>query len=172
MTENLTYFQRLQKIKLDKLPKEAVAKPRKPLNKVSPKTKEKEKALKDSKGDGALDLWFEERRKEMKGKCQLCGGKTEKSNNETYRRSIHHLLDKRKGMFPSLATHQSNWIEVCFWGNSCHTNLHNGTITFELLKDSKEWVIIKPKLQLLLPLCNEEEKKLKLYSKLIELIKK
>ena len=52
------------------------------------------------------------------------------------------VLDKRPTMFPSVALHESNWLEVCFYGNSCHTNLHNKTITWELLHDSAEWKVI------------------------------
>lgn len=137
--------------------------------KVSKKRMEELKGGKN--GDDKLDRWFEERRLEMTGRCVLCGGNTEKKNDETYRRSIHHLLDKRKSMFPSLALHPVNFLEVCFYGNSCHTNLHNGSISYELLHDSKEWSIIKPKLEILLPLCTEEEKRNKLYSKLQSLLK-
>jgi hypothetical protein len=110
-------------------------------------------------GDSKLDEWFEARRKEMKGKCVLCGGKTEKDNDETYRRSIHHLFDKRKAMFPSVACHPDNFLEVCFWGNSCHQNIHNGTITWELLADSAEWKIIVDKFKKIFPFIAESERK-------------
>ena len=157
MTENLTYHERLRLIKLGQLPKEAVPKKKKYLNKVSPKKQAQQTQDKLMGVDGAQDLWFEERRKECVGRCALCGEKTEKANDETYRRSIHHLLDKRKTMFPSVATHPDNWLEVCFWSNSCHTNLHNGTITWELLFDSKEWKIIKEKLDRVIPCVSQEE---------------
>ncbi len=117
-----------------------------------------------------MDLWFEKKRKECTGKCFLCGGKSEKQNDETYRRSIHHLLDKRKTMFPSVSVHDDNWIEVCFYGNSCHQNIHGGKITWELLKDSKEWDVIKEKLLNILPMVDEKEKKNKLYDKLLKLV--
>ena len=139
-----------------------------------PKQSEKKKKeiaeRKEAGSDNSLDRWFEERRKDLTGKCCLCGGRSEKGNDETYRRSIHHLLDKRKSMFPSLALRPENFLEVCFHGNSCHQNIHGGKITWELLKDSKEWDIIKPKLEVLLPMCTEQERKNKLYSKLIELV--
>lgn len=141
--------------------------------KVSEKRKAKEKAEKGLKGDSGLDKWFEEMRKRMTGKCLFCGGKTEKSNDDTYRRSIAHLLPKRsvnKGGFPSVSTHEENWIELCFYGNSCHTNFDSGMITWEFLKDSKEWDIIQEKLFTLLPLIPEEERKHKLYSIIQELV--
>jgi hypothetical protein len=108
--------------------------------------------------DSKLDTWFEERRLEMTGKCQLCGGKTEAKNDETYRRSIHHLLDKRRGAYPSVCLHPRNFLELCFWGNSCHSNVTNGTISWELLRDSHEWgLVILPKLRELAPLLTREE---------------
>lgn len=163
----LTYFQRLQKIKLNLLPKEAVAKPKKYLKKVSDKRADENKK-KD--GDTELDKWFVAKRKQCKGVCFLCGGSTLKNNDAEYRRSIHHLLDKRKGMFPSVSTHEDNWIEVCYYGNSCHTQIHNGKITWEFIFDSKEGEIIKEKLFNVLPMVAPEERKHKLYSRLEKLI--
>jgi hypothetical protein len=114
---------------------------------------------KNSDGDTFLDAWFKARRKEMTGKCVLCGGKTEKDNDETYKRSIHHLFDKRETMFPSVALNPDNWLELCFWENSCHQNIHNGTITWELLQDSKEWDIILAKFRKVYPFIAEEERR-------------
>jgi len=109
--------------------------------------------------DAALDQWFEDRRKEMTGVCQLCGGRSERNNDETFRNSIHHLFEKRDSMFPSVKLHPQNWIEVCFYGNSCHTNIHNGTITWELLHDSKEWEIIVEKFKRIYPYMADSEHK-------------
>ena len=127
------------------------------LNKVSPKRAAKIEAQKAS-GDSILDLWFEARRKEMTERCALCSGPTEKHNDETYRRSIHHLFDKRPTMFPSVATHEDNWLEVCFFGNSCHTNIHNGTISWQLLRDSAEWSMILEKFLKVYPYIAPEER--------------
>lgn len=138
--------------------------------KKSAKKIAQEKEENNSRGDGGLDAFFELARKSMTGKCLFCGGKTEKKNDDTYRRSIAHLLPKRKNQFPSISTNQDNWIELCFYGNSCHTNFDNGMITWEFLKDSKEWDIIKEKLFQLLPLCTIEERKNKLYEQLTKLI--
>ena len=161
MSEMLSYHDRLKLIKLGQLPKEAVAKSKKAIPKKSQKKIREETEIKAyrEKGLTPLDKWFEERRKEMTGKCVLCGGKTEKHNDATYKRSIHHLFDKRKNMFPSVALHPDNFLEVCFYGNSCHTNIHNGTITWELLKDSAEWSIIKEKFTRIYPYIAVEERK-------------
>lgn len=163
-----SYFNRLHKIKLGQLPKEAVAKPKKPLKKVSDK---KAAELKVAKGsDSELDLWFVAKRKEMVGRCLFCNQKTEKDNDDTYRRSIAHLLPKNKSVgFPSVATHPDNYIELCFHNNSCHTNLDSGKITWEFIKDSKEWDVIKEKLLNILPMVAENERKNKLYDKLLKL---
>lgn len=78
-----------------------------------------------SKSYKPLDDWFRERQKEMTGKCNNCSGKTEKDSRH-YKRSLAHILPK--AYFPSVATHPDNWLELCFYSNSCHTNLDNKMI--------------------------------------------
>lgn len=129
------------------------------INSKSEKRIAKEKEQREAVGDDALDKWFEERRKEMTGKCCLCGGKSEKGNDDTYRRSIHHLFEKRPIMFPSVSCHPDNWLELCFWTNSCHQNIHNGTITMELLHDSAEWAMIVEKAKSVFPSIHPDEHK-------------
>lgn len=81
-----------------------------------------QKALNASKA-AAMRRWFDERRLEMTGKCKHCGGKTLKHNDKMFYYCIAHILPK--AYFKSVATHPDNWIELCFYGNSCHTNLDN-----------------------------------------------
>lgn len=126
-----------------------------PLKKIS--DKKKKELAGESKSD--LDNWFEERRKEMTGVCLFCGGKTERDNDDTFKNSIGHLLPKRKNMFPSIACHPDNWIELCFYGNSCHTNFDNGIITWEFLADSKEFEVIAAKFKKIYPYIPETERK-------------
>jgi hypothetical protein len=64
--------------------------------------------------------WFKERRKLMTGICQHCGGKTCKDDDAKFHYSIAHVLPK--AYFKSIATHHENWIELCYYGNSCHSN--------------------------------------------------
>lgn len=78
------------------------------------------------KGSAELNRWFTERRKEMTGKCANCGGKSEKDSDRYFKFSIAHLLPK--AYVKSVATHPDNWIELCFFNNSCHTNFDNGQI--------------------------------------------
>ena len=70
--------------------------------------------------------WFKERRKEMKGVCSNCNNPSSKKDDEKFHYSIAHILPKR--LFPSVAAHPDNWVELCFWGNSCHTNFDNSVI--------------------------------------------
>lgn len=87
----------------------------------------------------ALDRWFKERKPELTGKCKHCGGKTYieqeiadddsevyRNKMDIYKHCIAHILPK--AYFPSVATHKLNWIELCFWGRSCHTNFDNYTL--------------------------------------------
>lgn len=73
--------------------------------------------------DPVKEKWFKARRLEMVGVCQHCGEPSCKSNDQYYRHSIAHILPKN--IFPSVAFHPLNWIELCFWGKSCHTNFDN-----------------------------------------------
>lgn len=139
------------------------------LKQVSDKLAAKRAEEKATGTDGEMDAFFKNMRKRMVGKCILCGNTTNKNDDEKFHFSIAHILPK--SYFQSVATHESNWIELCFWGeNSCHTNLDNGKIQWLTIKDSKEWEIISEKLHQILPLVAEDERKHKLYSKLADLL--
>ncbi len=74
-------------------------------------------------GGMSLQRWFEDRRKEMTGKCHHCNGKSCRDSDQYFKFSICHLLPK--AYFPSIATHEYNWVELCFWNNNCHGNMDN-----------------------------------------------
>jgi len=76
--------------------------------------------------NGALTRWFKDKRELMTGFCSHCGGKSCKDNSGYYKFSIAHILPK--AYFKSVATHPDNWIELCFFGNSCHTNFDQLTL--------------------------------------------
>lgn len=154
---SITNQDTLLRLQLARVPKPK--KEQKPIAKQSEKKKQQVKEEKQSGESEALQTWFNERRIEMTGRCALCGGKTEKHNDATFKRSIHHLLDKRETMFPSVALHPDNWLEVCHFGNSCHENIHNKTITWELLIDSAEWKFILDKLKKVYPFIAYPERK-------------
>lgn len=136
-----------------------------PIAKKSQKRIEKEKEQKEIGGDSELDLFFEAMRKRLKGKCLFCNSGTTWKNDELWRIAVAHLLPKAK--FKSVATNSENWVELCW---NCHTEFDSAKITWELLKDSKEWDIIREKLFTVLPLVHEEEKKNKLYSRIEQLV--
>lgn len=143
-------------------------KPYKGLNKVSAKRAAKIAEQKEAGTDSGMDLFFQANRSKMTGRCLFCNGDTMKKDDEKFHFSLAHLLPK--AIFKSVATHPDILIELCFWGESCHTNFDNGTITWEFIKDSKEWDIIKEKLLNILPAVAPEERKHKLYSRLEKLV--
>ena len=73
-----------------------------------------------------LQRWFEDRRKEMTGFCANCGGVTSKNDDKYYKFCIAHLLPK--AYVKSIATHPDNWIELCYFGKSCHAQYDNHMI--------------------------------------------
>ncbi len=155
------YLKKRQQFILDGRPlpkKEFKGIAKKSAKRIAKENEEKKANSKEGK-DSKQDEWFIARRKEMTGKCVFCGGKTEKNNDATYRSSIAHLLAKRKNMFPSVATHPDNWLELCFYGNSCHTNFDNSIISWELLADSNEWKLIVQKFKLVHPSISPDEYK-------------
>jgi len=173
MENNLTYREKLALIRSGQMEKTTKAKPKKPIAKVSKKRLAEDKAAKEGGTDNEMDKFFSSQRRKMTGRCLFCNGRTNRDNEDTFHFCIAHLLPKRpidKGGFPSVGTNEDNWIELCFYGNSCHTNFDNGKITWEFLRDSKEWDIIKEKLLNVLPLVAIEERKHKLYSHLEKLV--
>jgi len=150
----MSYFENLRLQKLGLAPKTTGAKPKKPLRKVSVKKAAEMKEQKVS-GDSKLDLWFIERRKEMTGTCAECGGKTGKDDDKFYRHSICHLLPKRETMFPSIAINNLNWIELCFWGNSCHSKFDS---SFERAATMRIWPFVMKQVNVLYPMLTNEEK--------------
>lgn len=190
------YQQKLNRIKLGLESKTTGPKPKRPIPKISAKKKIENALEKEARGggDGEMDLFFDAMLKRCTGKCLFCNSKTtaidpkfyrddnekwsQEANDKKYEReiermkraSIAHLFPKReinKGGFPSVGTNEDNWIELCW---QCHTSFDTGKITWELLRDSKEWEIIKEKLLNVLPLVVMEERKHKLYDKISNLV--
>jgi ssDNA-binding Zn-finger/Zn-ribbon topoisomerase 1 len=97
--------------------------------------------------------WFEDRHKEMTGICKHCGGKTQKGK-ENYRNSIAHILPK--AYFKSVATNPNNWIELCFYGNSCHSQMDNKMLD---LTEMNCWDEIVTKFVKIYPSIAKEERR-------------
>lgn len=127
------------------LPKSKVKKPiaKKSAKKLKQEAEEKKieaQAKELNPGKGAeLTRWFEDRRKEMTGRCRHCSSISCKQNDEYFKFSICHILPKR--IFHSVATHPENWIELCFWGNSCHTNFDQNTLDLTQMNCWNEIVV-------------------------------
>jgi hypothetical protein len=121
-----------------------------PIAKKSDKRKEKEKAMMN---DDTMVVWFEDRRKEMKGTCAHCGGKS-CTDDKFFKHSIAHILPK--ALFNSVAHHPSNWIELCFFGNSCHTNMDNGLLD---MTEMNCWDAIVERFQEMYPYIDQKERK-------------
>jgi len=148
---------------LNRLARARMGKPKKVYEGPKPKSDKKkaeeaeEKKAREEGGDPGLAKWFPDRRMEMTGKCFLCQGKTQKWDDDTYHYSLHHLFEK--SLFPSVATHPDNCLELCHYGNSCHPNITNGTITWELLIDSAEWPMILEKVRKVVPFIATSERR-------------
>jgi hypothetical protein len=122
-----------------------------PIAKKSEKRKQKEKEMMH---DDTMVVWFEDRRKEMTGICQHCGGKSCKDDDKLYKHSIAHILPK--ALFPSVAHHPSNWIELCFFGSSCHTNMDSGILD---MTEMNCWDTIVTRFQEIYTYVDQKEKK-------------
>lgn len=101
-----------------------------------------------------LDIWFVERRKEMTGFCKNCGGKSCKHDDKYFKFSIAHILPK--AYFKSVATHPDNWLELCFFGSSCHTNYDTKMLDLMDMNCFDEIII---KFQKIYPAIDKKERK-------------
>jgi hypothetical protein len=171
--QNLTYFQRLQKIKLDQLPKEAVAKKPKPLKKVSDKKKAEDAAAKKELGEDETmkERWFKKRRLELSGTCGCgCGCPSSKYDDKNFRSSICHIFPQR--LFPSIQFHHLNWVERKFWAtattSACHSQMDNKSM--DLWVNFADFDDIKAKYHELVQCLTDEEKTQKFYHHLTSLV--
>ncbi len=104
----------------------------------------------------ALDVWFYERRKDMKGICACgCGQKTTKDDDKLFKHSCAHVL--KKSIFKSIATHPENCIELAFYGG-CHTTFDDMGYEHCKRTEPKLWAIVVQKLKILYPCISENEK--------------
>ena len=171
--DNLSYFQRLQLIKLDKLPKEAVAKKKVSIKKVSDKraAEIKEQKVVVGEDETIKEKWFKRRRGEMVGTCQCgCGMPSSKYDDKNFRSSICHIFPQR--LFPSIQFHHLNWVERKFWAtkdtSACHSQMDNKSM--DLWVNFADWDDIKEKYHQLVEIITEEEKKQKFFTHLTKLI--
>ena len=147
----MSYFERLQKIKLGQLPKEAVAKARKPIAKLSEKKKEEIKLAKETNGENALDKWFDEIEKrhftENGGSCMECKLWIPP---QYARHATAHLLPKK--IFKSVATHPLNYL-ILGAGCGCHDKTH----TISKFIKMKTFPLAKERILQMMPLLPTDE---------------
>jgi len=168
MSETIPYFERMKLIKLGLLPKEAVAKKKLPLKKISDKKAAEIKEAKVVVGEDETlkEKWFKNRRGEMVGICQCgCAKPSSKNDDKNFRSSCCHIFPKR--LFPSVQFHKLNCVERNFW-DGCHSNMDNRSM--DLWVNFADWDDIKEKFHNLAPLLTEEERATKFYTHLEKLI--
>lgn len=118
--------------------------------------------------DTLMEQWFKARRKELTGTCQCgCGKPSQKKDDTFFRGSCCHIFPKAN--FESIMYHPLNCVErAMFWG--CHHNMdNNGLEKWPLMAD---WEDIKERFHILAPLLTDQERALKFYTKLEQLIYK
>ena len=108
MSEQPSYFERMKLIKLGLLPKEAVAKAKKPIKKVSDKKKKEMADEKKERGgeDTLLVKWFKSQMKVMPDVCEETGLRIETRIYQYAIMSICHILPKAS--CKSVALHPLN----------------------------------------------------------------
>jgi len=126
--------------------------------KLSKKKAARDKADREERGGGDTELqkWYKGRQRFLTGECIKC---KEKYNHRTLAFAIAataHVLPKRKNMFPSVATHPCNFIELpasC----GCH-NWYDNKASWEEIKESSIWPIVLEKVIMMYPDIAEEER--------------
>ena len=130
-----------------------VKEPKGAIAKQSEKQKQK---IKDAKPDKEKKAkWFKDRIAEMTGVCAECTGSTSKNNSRLAVMAIAHILAKRDNMFPSVARHPENWIELCVT-NGCH---HKYDRSWEDAMTMKIWPMVVEKFKLIYPSIAPGERK-------------
>jgi len=104
----------------------------------------------------AISNAFFEHAKTMTGVCANCGGKTCKGDKKYQKFSQAHILPK--SLFPSVADNLDNFVELCFWGNSCHGNFDANGYEYAAEKMPKLWEIIIQRVTKMYPLIKEKNK--------------
>lgn len=141
-----------------------------PIPKESEKKKKanaEEKKLR-ARDDTLMEKWFNARRKEMTGTCMCgCGMPSQKKDDLYFRHSAAHIFPKAQ--FPSVMYHPLNWVERAFWGG-CHTNMDQQGI--DQWPNMADFDDIKEKFHTLAPMLTDEERGMKFYSRLEELVYK
>lgn len=143
--------------------KEAAKLPKEKKRYVIPKQSKKKiaeleanKALVGKDGDSDLQKWYKAIQSKLMGKCIRCG---ERYNARDLRYAIAataHVLAKRSEMFPSVALHSENYIELganC----GCH-NWYDNFASWEEIALSSIWPLVLEKFKIIEPFIKERNK--------------
>ena len=141
--------------------KEAASMPKEKKRYVIPKISKKKKEANNGERfvvDVELELFYNNARAEMLNDCDCgCGNKTNKHNDRLFRWSICHIFPKRPNMFPSIAKHHLNWVELASYGD-CH-NKFDASNGYEWAKAKPYlWRKIIERSKVLYAAMNEREK--------------
>lgn len=164
----LTFQQKLAAIRNGDAAKTTGPKPKKYLNKVSPKKQAADKAAKEQlNGDDTIkEKWFQRQRRKLTGLCQCgCATRSSKHEDDHFRSSIAHVFPQR--LFPSIQYNDLNWVERNFWEGH-HANMDNRSM--DLWPNFADWNDIKERFHQLAPLLTDEERATKFYSQLEKLV--
>lgn len=103
-----------------------------------------------------LETWFNDRKPEMTGQCYECGGKTTKDDVKIWKHSMAHIL--AKSIFDSVKTHPLNFVELCYYGNSHHTNFDNNGYEYAKVNMPKTYRLIVYRVSVMYPKIKEKDK--------------
>lgn len=150
----MSYFERMKLIKLGLLPKEAVAKKKKPLKKVSDKRQKELEVEKELRGgcDTELQQWYAAIMKKEEGKCWETGERIDKNDTFGWHGSIAHVLPKND--YPSVMTHPLNYMILKMWGGT-HGQYDSN---WENASKMKVWPYAVKIINQLFPMLTKEEK--------------
>lgn len=167
MSDTIPYHQRIKLIKLGLLPKEAVAKAKKPIPKKSAKRIEEDRLVKEALNseDTELQKWYENIMKTEKNQCWETGEWIDKYEDIVvddeivgqkfsmgWHGSIAHILPKN--LFPSVKTHPSNYMILKMWGGT-HGQYDSSWLNASKMK---VWGHACKIFNILYPLLTQEEK--------------
>jgi hypothetical protein len=130
----------------------------KPISDKKAAQMKEEKAQMKAEGETETPLqkWYADKITRLTGKCIRCGQKYNKNNPKLAIAAVAHCLAKRETMFPSVALHRENWIELSATCN-CH-NWFDNQATWEEIALSPIWPIVLEKFLIMEPHIKERER--------------
>lgn len=117
-----------------------------------------EKLEKEKRGceESMLQLWYKARQRQLTGRCVRCGATYNHTNLAYAIAATAHVLPKRQAMFPSVALHPDNYIELGA-GCGCH-HWYDNQASWEQVAADKIWPIVLEKFKMIEPKILERSK--------------